>query len=124
MDLSKRGDAFSLADRDKTLDNIEAEPILVHIAQAENARYVCMYVCTYDDTFYVYIECTEEACDDDWYVYVCLSIYLSTYRYPYEVLMRSVMKHLVEAATCEYLFKQDFFKSRGKYVCLFVCMYV
>lgn len=38
VDLSKRGDAFSLADRDKILDNIEAEPILVHIAIAENQR--------------------------------------------------------------------------------------
>lgn len=35
VDLSKRGDAFSLADRDKILEQVEAEPILVHIAQAE-----------------------------------------------------------------------------------------
>lgn len=34
-------------------------------------------------------------------------------RYPYEVLMRSVLKHLVEAATCEFLFTHDFFKARG-----------
>ena len=27
--------------------------------------------------------------------------------------MRSVLKHLLEAATCEFLFTQDFFKARG-----------
>lgn len=27
--------------------------------------------------------------------------------------MRSVLKHLVESATCEFLFTHDFFKSRG-----------
>lgn len=32
-------------------------------------------------------------------------------KYPYEVLMRSVFKHLVEAATCEFLFTHDFFKG-------------
>jgi len=67
VDLSKRGDAFSLADRDKVLGGIEGEPILVHIAQAEKAQY------------------------------------------HYEVCLRSVFKHLVEAATCEFLFCQDFF---------------
>lgn len=73
VDLSKRGDAFSLADRDKILGEVEREPILVHIAQAEKARF------------------------------------------PYEVCMRSVFKHLLEAATCEFLFCQDFFevKPRG-----------
>lgn len=39
VDLSKRGDAFSLGDRDKILNDVESEPILVHIAQAENVRY-------------------------------------------------------------------------------------
>lgn len=68
VDLSKRGDAFSLADRDKILEQVESEPILVHIAQAENVKY------------------------------------------PYEACMRSVFKHLVESATCEFLFTQDFFK--------------
>jgi len=34
-------------------------------------------------------------------------------KYPYEALMRSVFKHLVEAATCEFLFTHDFFKGRG-----------
>lgn len=29
------------------------------------------------------------------------------------MLMRSVLKHLVEAATCEFLFTHDFFKARG-----------
>ena len=27
--------------------------------------------------------------------------------------MRSVFKHLVEAATCEWLFTSDFFKAKG-----------
>jgi hypothetical protein len=40
VDMTKRGDAFSLADRDKILDNVEAEPVLVHIAQAEGTRCV------------------------------------------------------------------------------------
>ena len=71
VDLSKRGDAFSLADRDKILEQVEAEPILVHIAQAEKAQY------------------------------------------PYEACMRSVFKHLVEAATCEFLFTHDFFKGKA-----------
>jgi vacuolar protein sorting-associated protein 52 len=49
VDLSKRGDAFSLADRDKILEQVEAEPILVHIAQAEVGvvgvrSFVCMSV--------------------------------------------------------------------------------
>lgn len=71
VDLSKRGDAFSLGGRDLILDNIEAEPILVHVAQAEEARF------------------------------------------PYEQLFRSIMKHLMDSATNEYLFGIDFFKDRS-----------
>jgi len=41
VDLSKRGDAFSLGDRDKILEAVEEGPILVHIAQAQNQRWVC-----------------------------------------------------------------------------------
>jgi hypothetical protein len=51
---------------------IEWEPILVHVAQAENQRF------------------------------------------PYEVLLRSVLKHLVDAASNEFLFLIDFFKTQPK----------
>lgn len=67
VDLSKRTDAFNLGERDKILDQIEAEPILVHVALAEN------------------------------------------HKYSYEVLLRSIVKHLSDAATSEFLFIYDFF---------------
>ncbi|CAM9642682.1 unnamed protein product [Phaeothamnion confervicola] len=72
VDLSKRGDAFSLGDRDRILDMVESEPILVHVAQAEGARFL------------------------------------------YEAIMRSIMKHLMDSATSEYLFTLDFFKGQAQ----------
>lgn len=68
VDLSKRGDGFSLGDRDSVLDAIEAGPILVHVALAEG------------------------------------------HHFPYEAIMRSVFKHLMDSATSEYLFTIEFFK--------------
>ena len=62
-------DTFSLGDRDKVLEQIESEPILIHLAQAESLKY------------------------------------------PYEAIMRSVLKHLVDAASNEFLFLVDFFKT-------------
>lgn len=35
-------------------------------------------------------------------------------RFPYEVLLRSVLKHLVDAASNEFLFIIDFFKTSPK----------
>jgi hypothetical protein len=64
---SKRADAFALGDRDKILDQIEAEPILLHVALAESTRY------------------------------------------PFEAIFRSIVKHLSDAATNEFLFILDFF---------------
>ncbi len=72
MNLSKRSDAFTLGERDKILDQIESEPILVHVATAE------------------------------------------TLKFPYEVLLRSVIKHLSDAATSEFLFIVDFFKTNSQ----------
>jgi vacuolar protein sorting-associated protein 52 len=72
VDLSKRSDTFSLGERDRVLEQIEWEPILVHVAQAENTKY------------------------------------------PYEALLRSVLKHLVDAASNEFLFIVDFFKTSPK----------
>mmetsp|Transcript_20438 Transcript_20438/g.34213 ORF Transcript_20438/g.34213 Transcript_20438/m.34213 type:complete len:714 (-) Transcript_20438:96-2237(-) len=69
VDLSKRNDSFALGERDKLLQQIEWEPILVHVAMAENQRF------------------------------------------PYEALLRSVLKHLVDAASNEFLFVVDFFKT-------------
>ena len=71
VDLSKRGDAFSLGGRDQVLENVDVGPILVHLAQAEEARY------------------------------------------PYEALFRSIIKHLMDSATNEYLFGIDFFNDRS-----------
>lgn len=51
------------------MSQIEKEPILVHVALAENQKY------------------------------------------PFEVLMRSVLKHLLDAASSEFLFIVDFFKT-------------
>ena len=67
LSSSKRADAFALGDRDKILDQIEAEPILLHVALAEAARY------------------------------------------PFEAIFRSIVKHLSDAATNEFLFILDFF---------------
>jgi len=66
--VSKRNDSFSLGERDKILDQIESEPVLLHVAAAESAKF------------------------------------------PYEVILRSIMKHLCDAATNEFLFVIDFFK--------------
>ena len=35
-------------------------------------------------------------------------------RFPFEVLLRSVLKHLVDAASNEFLFLVDFFKTQPK----------
>ena len=35
-------------------------------------------------------------------------------RFPYEVLLRSVLKHLVDASSNEFLFLIDFFKTQPK----------
>jgi hypothetical protein len=72
IDMTKRGDAFSLGDRSKTLEQIEREPILVHLAIADNQK-----------------------------VY-------------YEEIFRSTLKHLVDAATNEFLFIVDFFRTSPK----------
>eukprot|EP00611_Tribonema_gayanum_P019451 TRINITY_DN336_c0_g1_i1.p1 TRINITY_DN336_c0_g1~~TRINITY_DN336_c0_g1_i1.p1 ORF type:complete len:749 (+),score=271.71 TRINITY_DN336_c0_g1_i1:64-2247(+) len=72
VDLTKRGDAFTLGERDKILDMVEAAPILVHVAQAEGSRL------------------------------------------PYEVVLRSVLKHLVDSATSEYLFTLEFFRGQSR----------
>lgn len=72
VNLSKRSDAFTLGERDKILDQIETEPILVHVATAE------------------------------------------VLKFPYEVLLRSVIKHLSDAATSEFLFIVDFFKTNSQ----------
>lgn len=72
VDMTKRGDSFSLGGREKVLEHIESEPLLVHVALAENQKL------------------------------------------PYEVILRSVLKHLVDAATNEFLFIIDFFKTQPK----------
>ena len=72
VNLSKRSDAFTLGERDKVLDQIEAAPVLVHVALAENQKY------------------------------------------PYEALLRSIIKHLSDAATSEFLFSLDFFKKNAR----------
>lgn len=69
VNLSKRLDIFNLSDRDKILDQVDCEPILLHVAIAENQKY------------------------------------------PYETLLRSVVKHLSDAATNEFLFIADFFRT-------------
>jgi hypothetical protein len=72
VNLSKRSDAFTLGDRGRILENVELEPVLVHVAYAEDARY------------------------------------------PYEGIFRSIMKHLMDSATNEYLFAIDFLKVRTR----------
>ncbi|CAM9108563.1 unnamed protein product [Choristocarpus tenellus] len=72
VDLSKRGDAFSLGERNNILDMAGAEPILIHVAVAEDQRF------------------------------------------PYEAIMRSVTKHLMDSATSEYLFTLEFFKGQSQ----------
>lgn len=63
---------FSASDRQNVIDDVEAEPILLHVAIAENQKYT------------------------------------------YDVLLRSVLKHLVDAASSEFLFLLDFFKSNAR----------
>jgi vacuolar protein sorting-associated protein 52 len=72
MSVNKKFDTFSLADRDKILDQIESKPILIHVAAAEGQKF------------------------------------------PFEVILRSMLKHLSDAATNEFLFVLDFFKSSPK----------
>ena len=71
VNFSKRGESFGLAGRDKILDEIESEPVLLHVAIAEGQRY------------------------------------------PYEAILRSISKHLIDAATNEFLFVIDFFKTNS-----------
>ena len=62
-------DTFTLGERASILTRMEAEPILLHVAQAEGAKF------------------------------------------PYEVIMRSVLKHLVDASCSEFLFVLEFFQA-------------
>uniref|UniRef100_A0A7S2BKB8 Vacuolar protein sorting-associated protein 52 homolog n=2 Tax=Octactis speculum TaxID=3111310 RepID=A0A7S2BKB8_9STRA len=71
VDLSRRSDTFCLQTRGEILEKIEAEPVLVHVAQAEGVHL------------------------------------------PYEVIFRSYVKHLMDAATNEYLFSMDFFEDKS-----------
>ncbi len=70
--MTKRGDVFSLGDRSKSLEQIECEPILVHLALADNQKVF------------------------------------------YEDIFRSTLKHLIDAATNEFLFIVDFFRTSPK----------
>lgn len=72
VDMTKRNDTFALCEREKILDQIESEPILVHVALAENQKH------------------------------------------PYEVFIRSILKHLIDSATNEFLFVIDFFKTQPR----------
>ena len=72
VNLSKRTESFALGERDKILDQIESEPILLHVAVAENQKY------------------------------------------SFEAIFRSIIKHLSDAATNEFLFVIDFFKSNTR----------
>ena len=72
VNMTKQHDSFSLAGREKILDQIETEPVLLHVATAEG------------------------------------------HKYPYEAIMRSVVKHLIDAATNEFLFLLDFFKTNTR----------
>ena len=72
VNLNKRSDAFALGDRDKILEHVEAEPILVHVCLAEGQKH------------------------------------------PFEALLRSLIKHLIDSATNEFLFVIDFFKSQPR----------
>ena len=72
VNLSKRTESFALGERDKILEQIESEPILLHVALAENQKY------------------------------------------PFEGIFRSIIKHLSDAATSEFLFIIDFFQSNTR----------
>jgi hypothetical protein len=72
VNLEKRLDSFSLGERGRILDQVEAEPILLHVATAEAQKH------------------------------------------PFEALLRSIIKHLSDAATNEFLFILDFFKSNTR----------
>ena len=72
VNMTKRGETFALAGREKVLDEIESEPVLLHVAVAEGQRY------------------------------------------PYEAILRSIIKHLIDAATNEFLFVLDFFKTSSR----------
>lgn len=72
VDMTKRSDAFALGDRVQVLDQIEKEPLLVHVVAAENTKL------------------------------------------PYECILRSVLKHLVDAASNEFLFVLEFFRTQPK----------
>jgi hypothetical protein len=67
---SKRSDVFCLSDRERVLEDTEAAPILVHVAQAEGQHLT------------------------------------------YEVILRSILKHLCDSATSEFLFVLDFFEEK------------
>lgn len=69
IDMSKKNDSFSLSGRDKILEQIEKEPILVHVAIAEGQKLT------------------------------------------YEIILRSVLKHLIDASSNEFLFIIEFFKT-------------
>ena len=70
--MSKRTESFALGDRDKILEQIDSEPILLHVALAENQKY------------------------------------------SFEIIFRSIIKHLSDAATNEFLFIIDFFQSNTR----------
>lgn len=88
VNLSKRSDAFTLGERDKILDQ------------------VCLFLTIFLSIFFFFQIESEPIL-----VHVATA---ESLKFSYEVLLRSVVKHLSDAATSEFLFIIDFFKTNSQ----------
>mmetsp|Transcript_496 Transcript_496/g.926 ORF Transcript_496/g.926 Transcript_496/m.926 type:complete len:786 (+) Transcript_496:65-2422(+) len=89
VNMRKRGDAFVLGDRAKVLDGaISAESGLDAAAAVVLIPPINAHVAS-----------------------------MNGEKYPYEMIFRSIMSHLIDAATNEYVFARQFFKEYGQNDC-------
>ncbi|KAL7468067.1 hypothetical protein ACHAXS_008291 [Conticribra weissflogii] len=89
VNMRKRGDAFVLGDRAKVLDGaITAESGLDAAAAVVLIPPINAHVAS-----------------------------MNGEKYPYEMIFRSIMSHLIDAATNEYVFARQFFKEYGQNDC-------
>jgi hypothetical protein len=127
VDMSKRNDTFALGDRDKILEQVRCHVFL-------NLFHVSMF-CPETPNRFDHIlgdSCNLRCCNHliqltiprtppsmlsaqiEWEPILVHVAQAENQRFPYEVLLRSVLKHLVDASSNEFLFLIDFFKTQPK----------
>jgi vacuolar protein sorting-associated protein 52 len=94
LDMTKRSDTFSLSEREHVLEQVRSQ---------------CDGVRCYDS--YCFVMCDGQIEREPILVHVAVA---ENMRLPYECILRSVLKHLVDSASNEFLFVIEFFRTNPK----------